>query len=188
MSQRILGAPALQDETPPPEETMATTVRDLGPISAQPIPQGYHSLTPGLTVRDAHKAIDFYKRAFGATERTRRTGPDGRIMYAELQIGDSLFILGEEKHARHMKGPKSLGGTTVSLNLYLDNADATFKQAVDAGAKEVESVQYMFWGDRYGKVEDPDGHIWGLCTRVEDLSPMEVAQRGREWLARNKDR
>ncbi len=165
---------------------MATTVKDLGPRRADPIPQGYRTLTPGLTVEDAVRAIDFYKRAFGATERIRLKGPDGRIMHAEIQIGDSVVMLSEEMHARNMRGPRTLGGTAVSLNLYLDNADATFKQAVDAGAKEVEPVQYMFWGDRYGKVEDPDGHIWGLCTRVEDLSPREVEQRGREWMSKNK--
>ena len=93
-------------------------------------------------------------------------------------------VVGEEMPDRGVRGPKSIGGTAVSLNLYLDDADATFKQAVDAGAKAQQPVELMFWGDRYGQVEDPYGHVWGLCTRVEDLSPEEIDRRGKEWMSK----
>lgn len=167
---------------------MATTFKEpkTAGRKADPIPKGYHTLTPGLVVQDAAKAIDFYKRAFGATERSRLNGPDGRVMHAEVEIGDSLLMIGEEMADRGARGPKSLGGTAVSLNLYLEDCDATFKQAVDAGAKSLQPVQLMFWGDRYGKVEDPFGHVWGLCTRVEDLSPEEIERRGKEWMSKQK--
>jgi PhnB protein len=151
-----------------------------------PVPKGYHTLTPGLVVKDAEKAIDFYKRAFGAQEQYRMPGPDGRVMHAEIKVGDSVFMLGEENPQHHARSPQTLGGSPVSLNLYLDNADATFKQAVDAGAKALQPVENMFWGDRYGKVEDPDGHTWGLCTRVEDLTPEEISKRGHEQMAKKK--
>jgi len=167
---------------------MATTFKEpkVGERQAKPIPEGYHTLTPGLTVQDAANAIEFYKRAFQARERSRMAGPDGRVMHAELEIGDSLFMIGEEVPERGARGPKSLGGSAVSLNLYLENCDDTFKQAVDAGAKALQPVEVMFWGDRYGKVEDPFGHVWGLCTRVEDLSPEEIERRGKEWMSRQK--
>ncbi|HLY73048.1 MAG TPA: VOC family protein [Planctomycetota bacterium] len=165
---------------------MATTFKSSKTVGrkVKPVPKGYHTLTPGLTVKDAAKAIDFYKKAFNAVERSRMGDPDGRVMHAELEIGDSLFMIGEEMLDRGVRGPKSIGGTAVSLNLYLDDADATFKQAVGAGAKGLQPVGLMFWGDLYGKVEDPYGHIWGLCTRVEDLSPEEIDRRGREWMSK----
>ena len=148
----------------------------------QPVPKGYHTLTPGLTVRDARQAIDFYRRAFGAQEQYRMAGPDGRVMHAELKIGDSVFMLGEENPAH--KDPRTLGGTPVTLNLYVPDADDTFKTAVEAGAKSLQPVEKVFWGDRYGKVEDPDGHVWGLCTRVENLTPEEITKRGEEFLSK----
>ena len=167
---------------------MGTTIKEprAPERKVQPVPAGYHTVTPGLTVADAAKAIDFYKRAFGAQELERLAGPDGRVMHAELKIGDSIFMIGPEDAGENMRGPKSYGGTPVSLNLYLENADATFKQAVDAGAKSLQPVENAFWGDRYGKVEDPDGYVWGLCTRVENLSPEEIARRGKEWMAKKK--
>jgi uncharacterized glyoxalase superfamily protein PhnB len=168
---------------------MTTTVKGSKSVGRKvnPVPKGYHTLTPGLTVKDAPEAIDFYKRAFDAVERSRMGSPDGRIMHAELEIGDSVIMLGEEMPDRGVRGPKSIGGTAVSLNLYVDDADATFKQAVAAGAKALQPVELMFWGDRYGKVEDPFGHRWGLCTRVEDLSPEEIDRRGKEWMSKQKD-
>lgn len=152
----------------------------------QAVPKGYHTMTPGLTVQDAEKAIDFYQRAFGAQEMYRMSGPDGRIMHAELKIGDSIFMVGEEHPDRQVRGPKTLGGTPVSLNLYLDDADGVFDRAVKAGAKSLAPVETMFWGDRYGKLEDPFGHIWGLCTRVENLTPEEIDRRGKEWMEKKK--
>ena len=167
---------------------MATTFKSSESVGSKvkAVPKGYHTLTPGLTVKDAAKAIDFYKKAFNAVERSRMAGPDGRVMHAELEIGDSLIMIGEEMPERGVRGPKSIGGSGVSLNLYLNDADATFKQAVDAGAKALQPVALMFWGDRYGKVEDPYGHVWGLCTRVEDLSPEEIDRRGQEWMSQQK--
>jgi uncharacterized glyoxalase superfamily protein PhnB len=167
---------------------MATTTKGskTPPRRVQAVPKGYHTLTPGLTVLDAAKAIEFYVRAFGAKEESRMPGPDGRIMHAELRIGDSLFMIGEEMPDRNVRGPKTIGGSPVSLNLYLESADATFALAVNAGAKALQPVEMMFWGDRYGKIEDPFGHVWGLCTRVENLSPEEVAKRAQEWMSNEK--
>jgi uncharacterized glyoxalase superfamily protein PhnB len=167
---------------------MATTTKGskTPPRRVQAVPKGYHTLTPGLTVQDAAKAIEFYVRAFGAKEESRMPGPDGRIMHAELRIGDSLFMIGEEMPDRNVRGPKTIGGSPVSLNLYLESADATFALAVNAGAKALQPVEMMFWGDRYGKIEDPFGHVWGLCTRVENLSPEEVAKRAQEWMSNEK--
>ncbi len=167
---------------------MATTLKrsKTSGKKSRPVPKGYHTLTPGLTVSDAAKAIEFYVHAFGAKEETRMAGPDGRIMHAELRVGDSLFMIGEEMIDRNVRGPKTLGGSPVSLNLYVDSADATFQLAVNAGAKVLEPVELMFWGDRYGKIEDPYGHVWGLCTRIENLSPEEVQKRGQEWMSKPK--
>jgi uncharacterized glyoxalase superfamily protein PhnB len=167
---------------------MGTTLKEPKAPEAkvEPVPKGYHTVTPGLTVADPAKAIDFYKRAFNAQEKERLAGPDGRIMHAELRIGDSIFMIGPEDSMQKLRGPKSYGGTPISLNLYLEDADATFKQAVDAGAKALAPVENAFWGDRYGKIEDPDGYVWGLCTRVENLSPEEIARRGREWMEKKK--
>jgi PhnB protein len=167
---------------------MATTFKEpkTADRKVKPIPEGYHTITPGLTVKDAAGAIEFYKRAFHAAERSRMAGPDGKVMHAELEIGDSLFMIGEEMPDRGARGPKSIGGTAVSLNLYLENCDVMFLEAVNAGATALQPVELMFWGDRYGKVEDPFGHVWGLCTRVEDLSPDEVERRGKEWMSKQK--
>lgn len=167
---------------------MATTFKESKTAgrSVSPVPKGYHTLTPGLTLKDAARAIDFYKKAFGAVERSRMSGPDGRVMHAELEIGDSPFMIGEEMPERGVRGPQTIGGTAVSLNVYIDDADATFKQAVAAGAKAMQPVDLMFWGDRYGKVEDPFGHVWGLCTHVEDLTPEEIERRGKEWMSKQK--
>ena len=154
--------------------------------NVNPVPKDYHTLTAGLTVQDAAKAIDFYSRAFGAKEKYRMPGPDGRVMHAELMIGDSVFMIGEENPKHGVRGPKTIGGTPVSLNLYIPDADATFKKAVDAGAKPLQPVENMFWGDRYGKIEDPYGHVWGLCTRVEDLTREEIDRRSKEWMSKQK--
>jgi PhnB protein len=143
------------------------------------IPEGYHTVTPGLTVRDAAKAIDFYRRAFGAVEVFRMEAPGGKIGHAELKIGDSMIMLADE-FPGGARSPQSLGGTTSTLHLYVQDVDAAFKQAVGAGAKADMPPADMFWGDRYGKLTDPFGHAWGLATHVKDVSPEEMKKGAEE--------
>ena len=145
-------------------------------------PKGYHSVTPGITVRDAAKAIDFYKEAFGAEELDRMEGPDGSIMHAEIRIGDSIIMLGEENPAWGTKSPQTLGGVHGSLHIYVDDADAAFAKAVAAGCEPRYPMEDAFWGDRYGKVADPFGHEWGLGTRVKDLTPEETRKAAEAWM------
>lgn len=141
------------------------------------IPEGYHTVTPYLVVRDAARAIDFYKRAFGATEVMRMPGPGGKVMHAEIQIGDSRIMLGDENPQMGAKSPQALNGSPVSLFLYVEDVDAVYKQAVAAGAKQTMPPQDMFWGDRYGKLDDPFGHQWGVATHKEDVAPEEMTKR-----------
>ena len=146
-------------------------------------PEGYHTITPSLTVRDGAKAIDFYKTAFDAKERMRIPGPDGRLMHAELQVGDSIVMLGEEMPEMGCKAPVSVGAVSSSLYVYVPDVDAAFKRAVEAGAKALMPPADMFWGDRFGTVEDPSGHRWGLATHKEDPSPAEMEKRKNEFFA-----
>ena len=140
------------------------------------IPEGYHSVTPYLVVDDAKGAIDFYTRAFGAEEKFRM--PMGeRIGHAEIQIGDSHVMLADEFPDMGHLGPKNRGGTTVSLMVYVDDVDASFKQAIDAGATETRPLENQFWGDRMGTLTDPYGHMWSLATHVEDVPPEEMQRR-----------
>jgi PhnB protein len=146
------------------------------PVS--PIPPGYHSVTAALTVHDAARAIDFYTLAFGARELTRMPGPDGRLLHAELQVGDSRIMLSDElQDLGGGPSPRSLGGTPVTLQLYVEDADAVFQQAVNAGAVVAQPLQDQFWGDRYGRIIDPFGHAWGILTHVEDVTDDEMARR-----------
>lgn len=148
-----------------------------------PIPEGYHTITSNLTVRGGEKAIDFYKKVFGAEELGRMYGPDGKtIVHAELKIGDSRFFLTDEFPAFGNRSPESLGGTGSSLYLYVEDADAVFRKAVGAGAKIKGPVQDMFWGDRCGAVIDPFGHEWSIATHKEDVPPGEMERRGAEFL------
>ena len=152
---------------------------------AQTPPPGYHTLTPSLIVKDARKAIDFYKKAFGAQEIDVMTGPEGKVMHAEIKIGDSTLMMGEENPAwAQFKSAETLGASPISLHLYFPDADAAFKRAVDAGAKVEMPVDDMFWGDRYGKVKDPFGYTWGIATRVKNLTKEEIAKAGQEWMAK----
>lgn len=144
-----------------------------------PVPQGYHTVTPNLVVEDAAKALDFYRKAFGAEETVRMPGPNGRIMHAEFRIGDSVLMLGEGMPDRAPNHPKALGGTPVSLYVYMDNVDAAWKRALDAGAKQIMPLQDMFWGDRTGWLEDPFGHAWSLAQHIADPTPEEI-ERGQE--------
>ena len=149
------------------------------------LPEGFHSLTPSMIVRDARKAIDFYKKAFGAEEVDVMTGQDGRVMHAELRIGDSRFMMGEENPAwPAFKSAETLGSSPISLHLYVPDVDAAFKRALDAGAKVDMPVDDMFWGDRYGKVRDPFGYTWGVATRVSNPTKEQVRKAGQEWMAK----
>jgi PhnB protein len=152
----------------------------MSPVT--PIPEGHHTVTPHLVVRDAARLIDFYKRAFGATELFRHAMPDGKIMHAELRIGDSIVYLADE-FPPHSKSPEALGGTPVTLHLYVENVDALWDRAVAAGAKIVMPLSDQFWGDRYGQLADPAGHRWSLATRKEVVAPEEIEKRARAAMA-----
>ena len=142
----------------------------------QSIPEGFRTVTPHLCVRGAAEAIDFYTRAFGAVEVFRMPGPDGKVMHAEVKIGDSIVMLSDEFLEWGAKGAQTLGGTPVSLNLYVEDCDAVFKQAVEAGATVKMELADQFWGDRYGQVVDPFGQVWAIATHVKDLTPEEIGQ------------
>jgi PhnB protein len=156
-------------------------------MAVKPIPEGYHTLTPSLAVDNAAEAIDFYKRAFGARERARMEGPGGTIAHAELEIGDSLLMLSDPFPQAGASPPKQVGATTVGLFLYVEDVDAVVKQAVDAGATVTMPIDDMFWGDRFGSVSDPYGHVWSLATHVEDVPPDELEERGRAAMAAMTD-
>ena len=143
----------------------------------KPIPDTYHTATPYLTVHGADAAIDFYQRAFGAKELFRMPGPNGKIMHAEILVGDSHIMLADESAASGSQSPATLNGTPVGIFLYVEDVDKTFKQALKAGAKETLPVQDMLWGDRFGRLTDPFGHKWMLATRIEDVSPEEMERR-----------
>lgn len=142
--------------------------------SAKPIPDGMHSITPHLTCAGAAEAIDFYVRALGAVELSRLPGPDGKLMHAMLRIGDSALMLVDENVQWGMLGPKALNGSPVTLHLYVEDVDATVAQAVAAGARVTMPVADMFWGDRYGQLEDPFGHRWSVATHTHDPTPQEM--------------
>lgn len=142
--------------------------------SVNPIPEGMHTVTPHLVCAGAAQAIEFYKKAFNAQELARVPGPDGRLLHACLQVGDSAVMLVDEYPEWESKSPKTLNGTPVTIHLYVENADAFAEHAVNAGAKSILPVQEMFWGDRYGMIEDPFGHRWSIATHVRDVSPEEA--------------
>ena len=144
------------------------------------IPDGYHSISPALTCKDAARAIEFYKKAFNAQEIMRMPSPDGKISHAELQIGDSRIFLNDEM------GPMaaSSGTPRMSLFLYVEDADKTFNNAVKAGGKVDMALENQFWGDRYGKLTDPFGHQWGIATHVEDVAPEEIGKRAAAFFAK----
>lgn len=150
------------------------------------IPEGYQSVTPYLIVKGASDAIEFYKRAFGATELMRMPSPDGRIGHAELGIGDSKVMLADEYPEMGYRSPQSLGGAGVSLMLYLDKVDEVFARALAAGAKELQPVKDQFYGDRSGTLQDPFGHVWTIGTHVEDVPPDEMRRRAEEYMQQEK--
>jgi len=143
-------------------------------MSVKPIPEGYHTLTPFFTVRDAVRAIEFYKQAFGAQERGVMKGPDGKVMHAELKIGDSIVMLADEFPEFGSLAPESGAGTSMGLHIYVNNVDEAFDRAVKAGAQVEMPVVDQFWGDRYGRLKDPFGHKWSIATHVKDMSADEM--------------
>jgi PhnB protein len=145
--------------------------------NVKPIPEGHHVVTPYLCIKGAADAIEFYKKAFGATEVMRLAQPDGRIGHAELQLGDSRIMLADEFPDMNFRGPHSIGGTAVHLHLYVEDVDAVVGRAVGVGGKVLRPVQDQFYGDRSGSVADPYGHVWHVATHKEDLSMEEIRRR-----------
>jgi PhnB protein len=151
-------------------------------MAPKSIPDGYHSVTPYLIITGAAEAIEFYKRAFGATELMRMAGPDGKIGHAEIRIGDSTVMLADEHPATGYRSPKSLGGAGVSLMVYVERVDEVFKRAVGSGAKELQPLKDQFYGDRSGTLQDPFGHTWTVATHVEDVPPDEMRRRAENFM------
>jgi PhnB protein len=149
----------------------------------KPIPDGYHTVTPYLTISGAASAIEFYKRAFLAKEITRMAGPDGKVGHAEIQIGDSRIMLADESSMMGTKSPQSLGGSDSGIVLYVEDVDKLFKRAVDAGAKVTGELKNQPYGDRMGSLQDPFGHRWHLGTHVEDVAPAELERRMKAMMA-----
>jgi PhnB protein len=149
----------------------------------QPIPEGYPRITPYLCVDGASAAIDFYTKVFGARERMRMPAPGDKVGHAELEIGDSLIMLSDEYPEMGVLGPKTIGGTPVTISLYVDDVDDVFDRAVKQGATSLRPVQNEFYGDRSGRLEDPFGHRWSLATHVEDVPPDEMGQRMTEAMS-----
>jgi PhnB protein len=152
-------------------------------MATKPIPEGYHTVSPYLTVDNAARAIEYYARAFGAKELVRMDGPGGTIGHAELEIGDSRVMLSDPFPQASTRPPKELGGTSASVFMYVEDVDAVVKQAVDAGATVTMEVADQFWGDRFGTITDPFGHVWAIATHVEDVPPDEMAERAKAAMA-----
>ncbi len=149
----------------------------------KPIPDGFHSVTPSLVVSNAAEAIEFYKKAFNANEIYKFPTPDGKILHAMIQIGDSFVMMSDEFPTMGMKSPATLGGTAVTLHLYVEDSDKIFKQAVDAGAVITMPIMDSFWGDRFGTVMDPYGHSWAIATHKIDMTPDGLRKAGEEYFA-----
>ena len=149
----------------------------------QPIPEGYHTLTTYLTVENAAEAIDYYKDVFHAKERIRMEAPDGKIGHAELEIGDSLLMLSDAFPGATWRPPTELGGTTAGAFMYVEDVDAVVKRAVESGATITMEIADQFWGDRFGSISDPFGHLWSIATHVEDVPPEEMAERAKAAIA-----
>jgi PhnB protein len=149
----------------------------------KPIPDDYPRVMPYLIVDGAAAAIDFYKSVLGATERMRMGGPDGRVGHAELEVGASVIMLADEHPEMGTHGPKALGGSPVTLHVYVEDSDAAFKRAIDAGAKSLRPLEDQFYGDRSGQFEDPFGHRWNVATHVEDVPPEEMRERATAAMA-----
>lgn len=151
-------------------------------MAVKPVPDQYHSVTPYLIVKEAARALDYYQRAFGAQETMRLASPDGKVMHAEMRIGDSMIMLADEFPEMGAKSPESFGGTSVGLCLYVPDVDQIFQQALSVGGREERPVQDQFYGDRSGTLVDPFGHKWTIATHKEDLTPEEISQRAQAWM------
>jgi PhnB protein len=154
------------------------------PSKTPAIPEGMHTITPHIVLRNAAQAIDFYKKAFGAEELGRSLTPDGKIMHAMIRIGDSLLMMNDEFPNMGCSSAETLGGTNITLHIQTEDVDSLFDRAVKAGAKATMPVADQFWGDRYGQVTDPFGQRWSLATRVEQLTPEEVEERAKAFFAK----
>jgi PhnB protein len=152
----------------------------MSPVQPDPVPSNYPTVTPYLCIDGAAQAIEFYTDVFGATERMRMPSPDGKIGHAELTIGNSVVMLSDEWPDMQALSPRTIGGTPVTLSVYVPDVDATFDKAVTAGAKQLRAVENQFYGDRSGQFEDPFGHRWNVMTHVEDVSPDEMQRRAAE--------
>jgi PhnB protein len=146
-------------------------------MALKPIPEGYHSVTPYLIVDGAARALDFYARAFGAEETVRMPGPGGKVAHAEMRIGDSIVMLADEAPQQNARGPKTIGGSPITLMIYVEDVDKVFARAVEEGATVQRPLANQFYGDRTGGVIDPFGHVWYLATHIEDVSPAEMERR-----------
>jgi PhnB protein len=151
--------------------------------NVKPIPDGYPQVTPYLCVDGANQAIEFYSNVFGAKERMRMDGPDGKIGHAELQLGQGLIMLADPAPQMGIRDPKEIGGTPVTISLYVDDVDSVYAAAIDAGATELRAVEDQFYGDRSGQLEDPFGHRWSVATHVEDVRPEEMEKRAAEMMS-----
>jgi PhnB protein len=149
----------------------------------KPIPEGYPQVTPYLHVDGASAAIDFYGKVFGANERFRMDGPEGTIGHAELELGDSIIMVSDEFPDRDVRGPKSVGGTPVTISVYVEDVDSVFEAAMEGGATELRPVENQFYGDRTGQFEDPFGHRWSIASHVEDVPPDEMEKRAAEAMS-----
>src|SRR5579863_9295626 len=150
----------------------------------KPVPEGYRTITPNLVCRNAARAIEFYKTAFGATEHRRAPGPNGEIMHAELQIGDSIFFVNDSMNKTVARNAGESVSNPMYIHLYVPNADNLFDRAVKAGARVDMPIQDMFWGDRYGKITDPFGQQWGIATHIEDVAPEDMKKRQDAFFAK----
>ncbi len=148
----------------------------------KPIPDGYHTITPYMMHKNSAEAIEFYKKAFGAEELMRLPGPEGKVMHAEIKIGNSILMLSDETDQCPNRAPDPAVGTCTSLFLYVEDVDSSFKKAVDAGCKATMELTDMFWGDRFGTLRDPYGYDWSMATHKEDLSPEEIGKRQAEFM------
>ncbi len=154
-------------------------------MSVKPVPEGFHTVTPGLCVKKSDEAIAFYQKALGAQLLSRSTSPDGKVIHAEIKIGDSVLFIADEfpNMPSGCRAPETLKGTTAGLYVYVPDVDAAFDRAVKAGAKSLMPVSDMFWGDRFGQILDPFGHIWSLATHKEDLTTEQISQRQQAFFA-----
>src|SRR5262245_24210368 len=150
-------------------------------MSVKPIPDGYLGATPCLCCRDAASALEFYKKAFGASVVMCMSAPDGRVGHAEIRIGSAVIMIGDEYPEYGFRGPQTLGGSPVTIYIYVEDVDAFVERAVAAGAQLTQPVNDAFWGDRCGKLQDPYGHVWYIATRKEEVSPEEMTRRAEAW-------